>query len=314
MTGFPILALASIAMASSSPQMIVSPAMPEVFAPGVVSGPLNDDAPAFTPDGATVFFGSSGGPPSTILVSHRHGGAWSKPQIAPFSGVWSDQQVTMAPDGSFLVFVSNRPLTPGDKTHPSGNLWRVDRTAKGWGEPLHLSPEVNRDASIWAPSIAGDGSLYFIDREKPEAPFRLWRSQWRAGHYEPATPVSFGDPTTQDVDPAVAPDESFIVFASARPGSDKPERLFIARREGDHWGRPVDLGDKVNGRSDTNGARLGPDHRTLYFTSDRATPPHLPRTPNQAALDLARARAWDNGLSNIWRVSLAPWLDNGSPG
>lgn len=311
MTAFLLLAMASITLAAASPAATTAP---EVFAPGVVSGPINDDAPAFTPDGATVFFGASARPLSTILVSHRQGGAWSKPEVASFSGEWSDQQVTMAPDGAFLVFVSNRPLVAGDKSHPSGNLWRVDRIGAGWGQPVHLPAAVNRDASIWAPSIAGDGSLYFIDREKAGAPFRLWRSQWRGGTYEAATAVSFGDPSTQDVDPAVAPDESFIVFASTRPGSDKPERLFIAHREGDHWGRPFDLGDKVNGAGDTNGARLGPDHRTLYFTSDRTTPAHLPRTQTQAEQDLARARSWDNGLTNIWRVSLAPWLDAGPNG
>lgn len=311
MTVSSLFAMASIALAAAAP---AAPSAPEVFAPGIVSGPLSDDAPAFTPDGATVFFGSSGGPLSTILVSHRQGGAWSRPTVAPFSGEWSDQQVTMAPDGSFLVFVSNRPLAVGDKAHPSGNLWRVNRVGRGWSAPIHLPATVNRDASIWAPSIAGDGSLYFIDREKPGAPFRLWRSQWRGGTYEAATPVSFGDPSTQDVDPAVAPDESFIVYASTRPGSDKPERLFIAHRDGDHWGRPVDLGDRINGASDTNGARLGPDRLTLYFTSDRTTPPHLPRAGGQAERDLARARSWDNGLTNIWRVTLSPWLAANPPG
>ncbi len=309
MTLISLLAAASVAMTPAA-----TAGQPQVFAPGVVSGPANDDAPAFTPDGATVFFGSSAGPLSTILVSHRKGGVWSRPQVAPFSGEWSDQQAAMAPDGSFMVFVSNRPVTVGDKTHPSGNLWRVDRKGQGWRAPTHLPATVNRDASIWAPSIAGDGSLYFIDREKAGAPFRLWRAQWHSDSYEPARPISFGDPTTQDVDPAVAPDESFIVFASAKPGSDKPERLFLARREGDHWGQPVDLGDKINGATDTNGARLGPDGRTLYFSSDRTTPPHLPRTRAQAEADLARIRAWDNGLTNIWRVSLESWLATHRPG
>jgi hypothetical protein len=30
-------------------------ANPEVFAPGVISGPASDDAPVFTPDGRTVW-------------------------------------------------------------------------------------------------------------------------------------------------------------------------------------------------------------------------------------------------------------------
>ena len=279
---------------------------PAVFAPGVISGPQNDTDAAFTPDGNSLVFARA----NTILVSHRSGGTWSKPEIAPFSGQWPDLQPTMAPDGSYLVFVSGRPIAPGDAKRPAGNLWRVDRRGDGWGEPVHLPANVNRDSSIWAPSVAGDGSLYFIQKENPKAPMRIWRSQAKNGTYEPAVPVSFGDPTTQDVDPAVAPDESFIVFGSMHPDApDAHERLFISFREGSGWGKPIDLGDAVNGPDDTNEARLGPDGRTLYFSSDRTLPPRFPRTPAQAAADQARIDAWDNGNLNIWTISLAPWLD-----
>jgi WD40-like Beta Propeller Repeat len=43
-------------------------AAPEVFAPGIISGPEHDMAPAFTPDGKTVYFCRSDGTHSTILV------------------------------------------------------------------------------------------------------------------------------------------------------------------------------------------------------------------------------------------------------
>jgi hypothetical protein len=150
-----------------------------------------------------------------------------------------------------------------------------------------------------------------MDRVDGKGPFKLWRSQAKAGDFLPAVQVSFGDPATQDVDPAVAPDESFIVFSSKHPATDAHERLFIAFRDGAGWGRPIDLGDAVNGAggNDSNESRLAPDGRTLYFASDRQLPVTYPRTLVQADADLARIAAWDNGNQNIWRVSLAPWLD-----
>jgi len=174
--------------------------MPAVFAPGVISGPSNDADPCFTPDWNTVVFSRN----RTLMVSHRQGATWSPPEILPFSGQWPDQQPTMAPDGSFLVFVSGRPVTKDDQKPPSGNLWRVDRHGSSWSEPVHLPATVNRNASTWAPSIAGDGSVYFIERENPKAPLRLWRAQARQGGYDAPVAVSFGDSTTQDVDPAVS--------------------------------------------------------------------------------------------------------------
>ena len=60
-------------------------AAPEVFAPGIISGPEHDTAPAFTPDGRTVYFSRSDGNRSTLLVSHLRRAGWTEPQTAPFS-------------------------------------------------------------------------------------------------------------------------------------------------------------------------------------------------------------------------------------
>ena len=282
-------------------------APPEIFAPGVVSGPSNDADAAFAPDGAALVFSRDG----AILLSTRSPAGWSTPVLAPFSGRWMDAQPTFAPDGGALVFVSNRPLADGDATRPGGNLWRVERHGDAWGEPVRLPAVVNRGASIWGPSVAADGSLYFMDRVDGKGPFKLWRAQAKAGTWLAPVLQSFGDTATQEVDPTVAPDESFIVFASKHPATEQHERLFIAFREAAGWGKPIDLGDAVNGTggSDSNEARLAPDGRTLYFTSDRQLPVSYPRTRAQADIDLARIAAWDNGNQNIWRVSLAPWLD-----
>ena len=284
-----------------------APPAPEIFAPGVISGPSNDADATLTPDGATVVFSRDG----ALLVSTRSPTGWSTPRLAPFSGRWMDAQPTLAPDGSALVFVSNRPLADGDAKHPAGNLWRVERHGQDWGEPVHLPAVVNRGISLWGPSLAADGSLYFMDRVDGKGPFKLWRAQAKAGTWLEPQLQSFGDASTQDVDPAVAPDESFIVFASKQPAGEQHERLYIAFRAGAGWSKPIDLGDAVNGTggSDSNEARLAPDGRTLYFTSDRQQPVNYPRTPAQADADLARIAAWDNGNQNIWRVSLAPWLD-----
>ena len=281
-------------------------AAPEIFAPGVISGPSNDADAALTPDGATLVFSRDG----AILLSNRNSAGWATPHIAPFSGRWMDAQPTLAPDGSALVFVSNRPLADGDAKHPGGNLWRVERHGDAWGEPVHLPAVVNRGSSIWGPSIAADGSLYFMDRVAGKGPFKLWRAQYRDGSWQEPVLQALGDPAMQQVDPAVAPDESFIVFSAKHPDTDEHERLYIAFRTATGWGMPIDLGAPVNLEgSDSNESRLAPDGRTLYFTSDRQGAIRYPRTSAQAEADLARIAAWDNGNQNLWRVSLAPWLD-----
>ncbi|MFC3651252.1 TolB family protein [Dyella humi] len=291
---------------------------PQVFAPGVISGPAGEACPAFTPDGNTVYFDVG----SMILVSHRERGSWSKPEIAPFSGQWLDHDPTMSPDGSYMVFVSNRPVKAGAEAlgatingtfYPArgGHLWRVDRKGDGWGTPVHLPDAVNASDRTYAPSVAADGSLYFIHPDA-QSVFHIYSSAYAHGAYQPAVLVAVGDPAATTHDPAIAPDQSFMVFNSADAKAGSMGDFYIAFREGDHWGKPIDLGEAVNGKPgkwSQWGAHIGPDHRTLYYTSDRQTQLNYPLTPEQAKAALARMQSWDNGTDNIWYVSLAPWLD-----
>jgi hypothetical protein len=314
----PASSAGSRSLAAAAPS---APGEPSIFAPGIISGPDDDVCPAFSPDATTVYFARE----RTILVSHRLGESWSEPEIASFSGVWGDSAPAMAPDGSFLVFVSNRPAstggavldgewgfpTPRRFAGRGGNLWRVERRGDGWSEPVRLPDSINRGSAVFEPWIVADGSLYFMDAHLPGR-FRLYRSQYAAGTYQDAVPLPFGDGTWSDVDTTVAPDESFLVLASTRPpavSGSQTHGLFIAFHRGDTWSDLVYLGAAISPpNADQIQPRLGPDHHTLYFGSDRAIEPVFPRTREAARRDLERARAWDNGRLNIWSVDLTPWL------
>ena len=299
---------------------------PEIFAPGVISSAAHDSAPAFTPDGKTVYFSRGNTKLSVILVSHlvasQHvRGQWSTPEPAPFSGVWNDMEPSMSPDGKFLIFVSSRPTTAGGKPidghynkstqiGQGGNLWRVERTANGWSEPKRLPDAVNHSTSIFAPSVVGDGSVYFMDSNQETGRFQIYRSQWRDGEYQVPATVGFSDGSSSDVDPAVAPDESFVVFGSGRPPAGKPGPgmdLFIAFRQKGEWGKPIHLGNVINSPTSDAEARLSPDQKTLYFSSERIIPFEQPLSVSQSK-EFVSDMSWNNGQYNIWRVPLEPIL------
>jgi hypothetical protein len=154
--------------------------------------------------------------------------------------------------------------------------------------------------------VTRDGSLYFM---KPGADgrFQIFRAQADGAGFKPAQRAPFNEAGAASVDPAVAADESFIVFSSNR----KPARgmnLFVALRQGTGWGCAMPLGDAVGSAVSDAEARLSPDGRTLYFASDRTVGVTFPTTPQQAAAALKRMQDWDNGNYNIWRVDLASWL------
>ncbi|HEY6783911.1 MAG TPA: hypothetical protein VI159_03115 [Gemmatimonadales bacterium] len=241
----------------------------------VMDGILNaehDDSPAFSPDGKTFYFDRTIGHDKSIMASHWESGHWSTPVTVPFSGRWLDQDPAVSPDGSYLVFSSNRPVPGGDsvvfeqdgKKYRGANLWRVDRQGDGWGTPIWLGPGVNGSNLVVAPSVAANGAVYFI--QHLGGAMHIYRSEFRNGAYLPATRVALGDSTQPTHDPAIAPDESFLVFDYGK-GDGNLGRLSIALREGDHWSAPQDLGDEIN-KDAPWGAHLSPDHRTVYVTGN----------------------------------------------
>jgi WD40-like Beta Propeller Repeat len=301
---------------------------PQIFAPGVVSGPANDGSPTFSPDGNTIFFTRSSVQWSAIVESHKVHGRWSQPTLAPFSGEWSDSSPAMSPDGSYLVFESKRPAiataAPGhpEDVHLVSNLWRVDHLGSGWSKPTRLPDMVNIGHSIWKPSIAADGTVYFVSIDEKRGK-RLFSSRYTNGVYQQAQPLPFSDGTTLDVDPEIAPDGSFLVFCSAaRLTGDAKDHLFIVRRQAEGWGPVVPIryaGDDKNGYSTDDEPHLGADHRTIYFSSDRVVPVDFPRSREQAQRDFDRLQSsgWFSDYINVWSIPISFWLQSeqgGEPG
>lgn len=249
---------------------------PKLFAPESSWPEGSDASPAFTPDGRTVFFTHSNGAARAIMVSHLRSGVWSMPEVASFSGTWRDIEPAMAPDGSYLLFISNRPAVAGgepltgfwggeSRPGAGGNIWRVNREGAGWSAPIRLPSIVNSNSAIYSPAVARDGSVYFNQPDPVTKRSHIYRAQATSQGF--ATPVALpiSDGVTAGYDAAIAPDESFIVFSSSRsPASSGQSLLFIAFAQNGRWTDPKALQPVIEGIE----ARLSPDLKVLYFSAE----------------------------------------------
>lgn len=50
------------------------------------------------------------------------------------------------------------------------NLWRVQRRGHGWSAPVRLPQVINMSNVVFAPGIAGGGSIYFMVRPRSGKP------------------------------------------------------------------------------------------------------------------------------------------------
>jgi Tol biopolymer transport system component len=258
--------------ATAGPTNLALVGAPKLSALETVSPEGSDASPAFTPDGRTVFFTHG----HSVMVSHLANGAWSQPEMASFSGVWRDIEPAMAPDGSYLVFISNRPEKVGGQAltgfwgglprpGAGGNIWRVNREGKTWGKPIRLPSIINSNTAIYSPAVAQDGSIYFNQPDPGTKRSHIYRAQATSHGFAAPVALSISDATIAGYDAAIAPDESFIVFSSNRPpAASGKSLLFVAFAIDGHWTEPKALQPLTEGLE----ARFSADLKFLYFSAD----------------------------------------------
>ena len=281
---------------------------PSVFGKGVISTGDFDSHPAFTPDGRRLYFVRS--TPNfnfwTILVSHFERGTWSTPEVAPFSGQYSDADPFITPDGSHFYFISNRPVAGKQKQEL--DIWVMEKTGAGWSEPKNLNAPVNSEGNEWYPTLTREGTLYFgSDRAGGKGRTDLYRSRLVNGKY--AEPENLGDViNTQfnEFEPYIAPDESFLIFmAGGRPDGHGGFDLYISYNRQGEWVKPVNLGDKINSNGNEYSPMISPDGKYFFWASARTLnykPLEKPLTYREL---MTRLGSPGNGLGDIYQIDIS---------
>lgn len=261
---------------------VAPPQAAEIFAPGTISDGRWQWRLTFTADGKTAYYAVSDGffpftRQATILVSHQaHDGSWSEPHVAPFSGTYSDMDPFITPDGRRLYFSSNRPVDGEAKA--DFDIWYVERTPSGWGEPVHAGPNVNGPLDELYPSATASGTLYFASGPfgpTPDADWDIYRAEPAGLGFAPRerldvinTRLPF-DPANPQADwefnPEISADGRVLVFTSLRPGGYGWGDLYVSFLRRGTWTEPRNLGPAVNTAEDEFHPTLSRDGRTLYF-------------------------------------------------
>lgn len=242
---------------------------PANFAEGVVSTGDFDSHPAFTPDRKTLYFVRR--TPNftrwTILVTRFEKGKWSTPEVATFSGQYSDADPFITRDDSRFYFISNRPVA--EKTKPDLDIWVIKKTATGWSDPRNVGASVNSSVGEWYPTVAANGTIYFgSDREGGKGRTEIYRSRLVDGKY--ATPENLGHAIKSqfnEFEPLIAADESFLIFmGGGRSDSHGGFDLYSYNRNG-VWTKPANLGNKINSDGNEYSPAISADAKYFFWST-----------------------------------------------
>jgi len=237
---------------------------PQIFAPGIVSTPAHEFSCSFTPDGKEFYFTRMDPKrgQNLIFVTKCIDEIWTNPEVVPFIQNRMSFEPRVTPDGSRLYFTSEKPV-PGQEGFGM-NIWYVERKGEGWSNPINPGRFLNPDKAMCV-SVTLDGTIYTSDISGGPGTEGIAVARLIDGNYKrlerlPA-PINVG---AQDMYPYIAPDESYLIFASRRQSPPSSSGLFVSFRNPDRtWGEPrsIDLGFPAGLPF------VSPDGKYLFFTA-----------------------------------------------
>ncbi|MFQ5335436.1 MAG: OmpA family protein, partial [Flavobacteriales bacterium] len=149
-------------------------------------------------------------------------------------------------------------------------------------EPINMGENINSPDEEYWPAMTADRQIFVFTRREPESKYiqnrqvRYWEDFYMArkqseGNWSRA--VNLGSPiNTKNNEGALflSPDGKLAFFVACHRSDGKGScDIYMAKRKGELWGSPVNLGYPVNSSAWESSPSFSSDGKTLYFTSNR---------------------------------------------
>lgn len=200
------------------------------FRPWGVQGYRIVNAMGFSPDTQTMFVAlfpadvakiagvavAAGAPEVAMYQSRRQGDGWSTPELMPFAGTYQDYEPAVSPDGSLMIFNSQRPMPDGTPVpNRKNNLWLSRRTAAGWSEPVFLKGVNRLQTEESYASVTSDGRVVYVQESAGDArgeDYNIHIARLVGDDLVDSAPLGVAATEFGESDPWIAPDGSYLIF------------------------------------------------------------------------------------------------------
>jgi len=221
------------------------------FAPDIISlSNRGEYSILFSPDGTECFYSVYIGNVNKIYYTKRINKSWTEKVEFPYSVSFFSK------DGNTLYI---------DKDN---DIWTIERTAGGWGEPQSLPALINT-SSFESGYTETNDSVAYIYSNRPGGvgkDYEIWRIPRINGKYQKTENLgSLVNSTPRNVTPCIAPDVSYLIFTQS---DGTYEHLCISFNKGNAgWTKPVDMDKSGAGINKLfqNSPTLSPDGKYLFY-------------------------------------------------
>jgi len=213
----------------------------------------------FSGRGGEMFFTRSTDQGAVIMQSLRNTYGWSTPRVMDNMGQAGAMESCLSTDGESLYFSQDSDESPA--------IYVAHKSPQGWLPPHRLTAtDLGRRQR--SPSVAANGNLYFSGEGNNPGKADIYVSEFRNQQYMPPRKLDENiNSKYHEGHVHIAPDESYMIFDSNRPGSYGKSDLYISyRRTNGTWTQAVNLGGKINTPDAEWLPCMSPDGNYLFFS------------------------------------------------
>jgi tetratricopeptide (TPR) repeat protein len=241
----------------------------QLFMPGIITTHGRNGNITFLDDGKFCVFTSD---ETGTRYTYLDDGHWSTPQQVPWGRQRGLNDYTVGGDGKTFYWQSTQP-THDDDTVKDFNLWKSEWQGSQWTEPTPLPLAVNHpEFNEIYPTATADGTVYYFSSNRPDSlGTDIYVNRTKNDDYLTTErlpwPINSG---YGEFDFIVAPDDSYFIFASSRPGGYGQDDNYICyRRDDGSWTHPINMGKGVNSYGNEIRSFVTHDRAVFFFGSTR---------------------------------------------
>ncbi|GMN04790.1 hypothetical protein MTsPCn5_01780 [Croceitalea sp. MTPC5] len=255
-------------------------AQPIPFAKGIISTEDNSEFElTFSTDGLKAYFSRRApNEKQKIYVSDFKNDEWTTPKLASFS-TDRDETAYITPNGKFFFFGSERPIpNQPNKGNFDMNIWMMEKTDNGWGEPKPLPEPINEvqiEQEDWPSSnnnffFSNDNiTFYFTTMMRGTKSVKLYETKFDGETFsEPKTIDGiFEDEKLWIYSAVISPNGEYLVFNSyGAPGGKGGEDIFVSKKTGKGWSHAKPIGPLINSKDEESSPRFSRDGNYFFFS------------------------------------------------
>lgn len=238
--------------------------IPELFAPEIVSTKDHSEyGVAITEQGDEIFFSRGFDRSSKIMHTQLTPDGWTEPKVFIDKYQFSGDPFLHGKDRLYFISTVVDSIT---KRASNYEIYYIQKKGKIWEKELIKPEKINSDEHEFFVSLDKNGNLYYASNKKDTS------NNFELFYYDVLTGTDnyieeLGSPA-YDADPFIAPDGSFLLFASSREGGKGSNDIYLSIKNDTLWSDPISIGGIVNTEKSEFCPYITPDGKYFFFYRD----------------------------------------------